>query len=609
MKNNHPNMFRLLILVLALARFIKATEGGRTHVIEFNVASKYTPDKRRIISINGHNGTFGPEIRVKAGDTLNLKLVNWICSEQEAGQEDAIWRHYCSTALHFHGVVPLRNEYDGIPDLTQPTIGYGESYWYNFTIDKSTCGTFWYHSHSSVQYGDGLRGAMIIECDEYDSHVVKAVSSVNKAGPLPNGMLEMNRQINRKEFAKHEVQEEIITMSDWYTDWNLNILKNRVMSLSGGTDPKLSGSLINGKSSNNEAIKLGVDAKYLLLRIINSGMSGTQVFHLDEHQLIILETDGILINPFVVETLTLAVGQRYTILVRLKEDLNPIRMVNGCNKMMGYVTKQWWFYRDSAHLDPSQSSGDVSIKNLPGFTKTELYRDLEPTEQESKKLGFESESSGFFDFDYEYYKDEETKQKYGTGMYKVNGRTFNEYIEEPVNLPEINETYDVIINSIDHMRHPWHMHGHHFQVISLGSGGEGPLHKQVQEGKAWDQYQNDLRHWAQTGKAPMVRDSINIAGNSYAVLRIKTELPGKWLLHCHVDWHMMKGLGIVFEVPELTGDGAKLATTLPLSFPTKEPSPSAVVQHMPDHPNKTKVIAVYILIMCAVDGAFYWLLM
>lgn len=99
-------MFRLLILVMALTRFIKATEGGRTHLIEFNVTSKYTSDKRRIISINGYNGTFGPEIRVKAGDMLNLRLINWICSEQEAGQEDAMWKQYCSTALHFHGLHP-----------------------------------------------------------------------------------------------------------------------------------------------------------------------------------------------------------------------------------------------------------------------------------------------------------------------------------------------------------------------------------------------------------------------------------------------------------------------------------------------------------------------
>ena len=159
------------------------------------------------------------------------------------------------------------------------------------------------------------------------------------------------------------------------------------------------------------------------------------------------------------------------------------------------------------------------------------------------------------------------------------------------------------------MRHPWHMHGHHFQIISLGNKGDGPFHKDVQEGKAWSRYQNDLRHLARTGKAPMVRDSINIAGNSYAVLRINTEMPGKWLLHCHVEWHMMKGLGIVFEVPTTTEDSTKQATTPVLSYPTKEPDPNTVVHTAALEQNKSKVIAVYILIMCAVDAIFYWLLM
>ncbi|CAI4059505.1 hypothetical protein SKDZ_04G6940 [Saccharomyces kudriavzevii ZP591] len=609
MKRIFLKMLRVSLTMLALFKLITAAGESKTHVMYFNVASKYAPDKRRFISINDNNGTFGPEIRVRAGDTLNLKLTNRICSREEAGNDGVVWKDYCSTALHFHGVVPLPNKFDGIPELTQPTVRHGESYWYNFTIDKSTCGTYWYHSHSSVQYGDGLRGVMIIECDEYNNHIEETVNSVSEVEILLNPIVAMEKQTNGKKFAKHEVQEEVITLSDWYANWNLDILKDRVLSPTGGTDPKLDGSLINGKSSNSEAIKLGTDTKYLRLRIINVGMSGTQVVHLDGYKLIILETDGILVKPFIVETLTLAVGQRYTILVKLEANTNTIRMINGCNKMMDYIKKQWWFCKDCSNLDPSKSFSDIPIGSLPGFTKAELYRDLEPIQLESKKLNTEPSSDALFEFNYAYYKDEKTKKKFGTGVYKVNDRTLGDYMKEPVKLPEIDKTYDVIINALDHMRHPWHMHGHHFQIISLGTGGEGQLHRDVQEGKAWNRYQDDLRHWTRTGRAPMIRDSINIAGNSYAVLRIKTELPGKWLLHCHVDWHMMKGLGVVFEVPEVTSDGAKLATTTALPFPTKEPSPSAVVQPMVTHQNKSKVIAIYIFIMCAIDGVFYWLLM
>ncbi|QHS72681.1 putative oxidoreductase [Saccharomyces paradoxus] len=609
MKSILLKLVQIPMLMLILFKFIKGSEEGKIHVLEFNVTSEYTSDKRRFISINGYNGTFGPEIRVKSGDTLNLRLINWICSEEEAGKDNVVWKDYCSTALHFHGVVPLSNRFDGIPDLTQPIIGYGESYWYNFTIDRSTCGTFWYHSHSSVQYGDGLRGVLIIECDDYDNHVENTVNSVSDVETLIDGIVTMKKKKSTKELSKHEVEEKIITLSDWYTNWNLDTLKDKVLSLTGGTDPKLDGSLINGKPSDGEGIKLGLNAKYLLLRIINAGMSGTQVFHLEGFQLIVLETDGIMIKPFIVQTLTLAAGQRYTVLVKLKTDTNPIRMINGCNKMMGYITKQWWFYKEGLHLDLSKNPSDVSIKHLPGFTKTELYRDLEPTQEENKKLRIKTDPVAVFEFDYAYYKDDDTKRKYGTGMYKVNNRTFSEYLKEPVSFSEYNETYEVIINSLDHMRHPWHMHGHHFQVISLGTNGDGPLHRNVQEGEAWTQYQKDLRHWARTGKAPMVRDSINIAGNSYAVLRIRTELPGKWLLHCHVEWHMMKGLGIVFEVPATTTDGTKQATTAILQYPTKEPNPTTVVHPAVLHQNKSKVITIYILIMCAIDGVFYWLLM
>ncbi|CAI6447915.1 CIH_HP2_G0013050.mRNA.1.CDS.1 [Saccharomyces cerevisiae] len=267
-----------------------AAKEGKIHVLEFNASSEYTLDKRRVISINGYNATFGPEIRVKSGDTLNLKLTNWICSEEEASKDSDVWKDYCSTALHFHGVVPLANEFDGIPGLTQPTIGYGE-----------------------IQYGDGMRGVLIIECDDYDNHVANTINSVRDIETLDDGVVTMKKDKRTKELTDYEVQEKIITLSDWYTNWNLDILNDKVLSSTGGTDPKFDGSLINGKPSDGEAIKIGFNTKYLLLRIVNSGMSGTQVFHLDGFQLIVLEADGIMIKPFIVQTINLAVGQRYTI--------------------------------------------------------------------------------------------------------------------------------------------------------------------------------------------------------------------------------------------------------------------------------------------------------
>jgi manganese oxidase len=67
-----------------------------------------------------------------------------------------------STSVHFHGV-ELPNDQDGVPYITQPPVKPGESFTYEFTVPNS--GTHMYHSHhnSTKQVGLGLLGAFIVE--------------------------------------------------------------------------------------------------------------------------------------------------------------------------------------------------------------------------------------------------------------------------------------------------------------------------------------------------------------------------------------------------------------------------------------------------------------
>ncbi|KAJ7890146.1 laccase 1 [Mycena olivaceomarginata] len=44
--------------------------------------------------------------------------------------------------------------------ITQCPIAHGNSFLYDFTVNQA--GTFWYHSHLSTQYCDGLRGPMVV---------------------------------------------------------------------------------------------------------------------------------------------------------------------------------------------------------------------------------------------------------------------------------------------------------------------------------------------------------------------------------------------------------------------------------------------------------------
>jgi uncharacterized membrane protein len=80
----------------------------------------------------------GPPIRVRAGEG----------GPGHFGQPAA--QH---TTIHWHGVA-LRNDADGVPDVTRPHIPSGTQHVYQFTAAHP--GTYWFHPHAGVQLDRGL---------------------------------------------------------------------------------------------------------------------------------------------------------------------------------------------------------------------------------------------------------------------------------------------------------------------------------------------------------------------------------------------------------------------------------------------------------------------
>ncbi|MBC7894190.1 MAG: multicopper oxidase domain-containing protein [Cytophagaceae bacterium] len=105
------------------------------------------PGKR--VTAWAYNGQVpGPQIRVKEGDRVRVKVTN---------------RLEESTAVHFHGL-ELPNDQDGVPFITQPPIKPGETFTYDFTVPMGNHGSHMYHSHHNAakQVGLGLLGAIIV---------------------------------------------------------------------------------------------------------------------------------------------------------------------------------------------------------------------------------------------------------------------------------------------------------------------------------------------------------------------------------------------------------------------------------------------------------------
>ena len=92
----------------------------------------------------------GPEIRVKRGERVKVRLTNKLKEP---------------TSIHWHGI-RIANDMDGVAGLTQEAVKPGETFEYDFIVPNA--GTYWYHAHNKSwnQVARGLYGALIVEDDK-----------------------------------------------------------------------------------------------------------------------------------------------------------------------------------------------------------------------------------------------------------------------------------------------------------------------------------------------------------------------------------------------------------------------------------------------------------
>jgi len=94
------------------------------------------------------NGSIpGPTLRFKKGDRARIHVHNQMDVE---------------TSIHWHGIL-VPPGMDGVPYISFPPIEPNTTFTYEFPIRQS--GTYWYHSHTSLQEQSGVYGSIVIEPD------------------------------------------------------------------------------------------------------------------------------------------------------------------------------------------------------------------------------------------------------------------------------------------------------------------------------------------------------------------------------------------------------------------------------------------------------------
>ncbi|KGU25593.1 iron transport multicopper oxidase FET3 [Candida albicans P57055] len=447
-----------------------------------------------------------PTLRAKKGDRIKLYLIN--------GFEDL------NTTLHFHGLFQHgTNQMDGPEMVTQCPIPPGETYLYNFTIDDQV-GTYWYHSHTSGQYGDGMRGVFIIEDDDFP----------------------------------YDYDEEVVlTLSEHYHDYSKDLMPGFLSRFNPtGAEPIPSNILFNETRNNTWKVEPG---KTYLLRIANTGRFVTQYLWMEDHEFTVVEVDGVYVEKNTTDMLYITIAQRYGVLITTKNSTNKNyafmnrvddTMLDTIPKDLQLNGTNYIVYNESAPL-PDAYDVDSIDDYLDDFylkplNKEKLLDDADYTitvDVQMDNLGNGVNYAFFNNITYMTPKVPTLLSVLSAGDASTNelvyGSNTNSFVLQG------GDVVDIVLNNLDTGRHPFHLHGHVFQLIERHKeipDTEDPVSYNVSDHAEWPEY-------------PMSRDTVYVKPQSYIVMRFKADNPGVWFFHCHIEWHLDQGLAIVLiEDPE-----------------------------------------------------------
>jgi uncharacterized cupredoxin-like copper-binding protein len=214
----------------------------------------------RVVEAWTFNGMVpAPMMRLDVGDKVQVRIQNDLP---------------IATDIHWHGV-NVENKNDGVAPLTQPLIEPGDPYVYDFVADEQAVAMYHPHAHGHMLLPNGMFGVIL-------------VGDVR----LPLGQ----------------------TVGLESVPANLQISQEIPMVLN---DAGVIGYSLNGKSFPATQPYSASIGDWVLIHYYNEG---TQIhpMHLHQFDQIVVAKDGYPLDaPYTVDTLNVAPGERYSVLVNL----------------------------------------------------------------------------------------------------------------------------------------------------------------------------------------------------------------------------------------------------------------------------------------------------
>ena len=362
-----------------------------------------------------YNGQLpGPEIRVKEGETIRAVLKNYLPE---------------GTTIHWHGL-PVPNNMDGVPSITQSPVQPGQSFVYEFKATPP--GTYVYHTHYSYQLDRGLYGALIIEPKKeersYDREytlMLEAWATVDGGGPEASKMGKISPGTGMMGMMRGQ-------------PWPGEPLHEPLYDAYG----------MNGKAFNASVPFKFKKGDKMRLRIINASSSTTYTLRIAGHSLTITHTDGRPVVPFEVDALKIGVTERYDVELHAN---NPGRW-HIYNLRDGSAVSGWPLGTLLYEGVESRNYNNDSLNRL----RLNDYNLLEGVEE------VYSNPVGRVD---KIFRMTLSGGMMGSPYWTINGMVYPN--TDNIDIQESERIRFEYFN-MSMMQHPMHLHGHFFEVVGSG---------------------------------------------------------------------------------------------------------------------------------------------
>jgi CopA family copper-resistance protein len=306
----------LTIVIAIISQFWPSITFAENRVVDLTISYKtvnFAGKTRKVIAVNDQIPA--PTLHFKQGDHVIINVHN--CLDE-------------GSAIHWHGIlVPW--QMDGVEGVNQKAIPPGGIFRYEFTLEQS--GTYWYHAHANVQEQEGLYGAFVIDpaqpptykytkdyvivlSDWSNIKAEQVFANLKKDGdyfspwfPLQPSLVRFLHDYNK---ASCKEQKEVIN--------DYMMMQYMRMSIYDISDVAYNAFLLNGRPETDPWIAPVKVGDVVRLKFIGAGGSTIFRVKIPGSSMEMVHVQGNDVEPYTINDFTIAPGETYDVLVKIKKD-------------------------------------------------------------------------------------------------------------------------------------------------------------------------------------------------------------------------------------------------------------------------------------------------